>query len=188
MTEIVVHTLPYHVAALVEPSFEEKMCILPLSIVTHALDSGSISILTSHLTGQATSSIYTIPPPAHLSLLITMLVHPSTTDTPLRRQSAHLLSRVLDVASPRAAKFDQVWTFARKRKRRGDDSDSEDDLGILDQESLFSKSEGVWHVIEWSFFKGQGGWVDILNHLVRVLRNDFDECKRGMCVCVMFPS
>lgn len=109
-----------------------------------------------------------------------MLVHPSTTKTPLRRQSSHLLSRVLDVASPRKAKFDQVWTFERKRKRRAEDSDSDDVPNELEEESLFAKAESVWDVIEWSFFKSEGGWVDVLNHIVRMLRNDFDECKTGI--------
>ena len=105
-----------------------------------------------------------------------MLVHPSTTATPLRRQCAHLLSRVLDVASPRAAKLDKVWSFSRKRKRKTDTSDDEEDLTELETESLFVSADGVWEVIEWAFYKGNGGWVDILNHLVRVLRYDLDEC------------
>jgi hypothetical protein len=109
-----------------------------------------------------------------------MLVHPSTTNTPLRRQSSHLLSRVLDVASPREAKFDLVWTFGRKRKRRTEDSDSDDVPNELEQESLFSKAESIWDVIEWSFFKSEGGWVDILDHIVRMLRNDFDGRKTGI--------
>jgi hypothetical protein len=110
-----------------------------------------------------------------------MLVHPSTTDTPLRRQCAQLLSRVLDVASPRAAKLDAVWRFTRKRKRRGDTSDDEEDLTELETESLFVSTEGVWEVIEWAFYKSDGGWVDILNHIVRVLLKDFDECKDRKC-------
>jgi hypothetical protein len=150
-------------------------------IATDGEDPSALAQLTAYLTADATSSTYTIPPPSHLSLLITMLVHPSTTNTPIRRQASHLLSRVLDVASPRAAKFDAVWTFARKRKRRTEDSDSEDDFIILEQESLMSKAESIWDVIEWAFFKGEGGWVDILNHLVRVLKNDFEDCKDGMC-------
>lgn len=109
-----------------------------------------------------------------------MLVHPETTDTPLRRQCAQLLSRVLDVASPRAVKLDEVWTFTRKRKRRADTSDEEEDLIELEAQSLFVSTEGVWEVIEWAFYKGDGGWVDILNHIVRLLRNDFDECRASI--------
>ena len=147
-------------------------------------DSAFLAILTSHLTAEATSSIFIIPPVKFLRILITSLVHPRTTDTPLRRESSHLLSRILDIASPRTAKFDQVWKFQRKRKRRSEESDSEDDYGgILEEESLFFKSENVWDVIEWSFFKGQGGWIDILNHIVRILRNDFDSCKGGRSHC-----
>lgn len=143
-------------------------------------DSACLAILTSHLAAEAPSLIFTIPSIKFLRILITSLVHPRTTGTPVRRESSHLLSRILDIASPRTAKFDQVWKFQRNRKRRSEGSDSEDDYGgILDEESLFLKSESVWDVIEWSFFKGEGGWIDVLNHIVRILRNDFDGCKRG---------
>lgn len=109
-----------------------------------------------------------------------MLVHPSTTNTPLRYQASQLLSRVLDVSSPVDAQLDSVWTFSRKRKRR--DEESDDDVGILEQESLFNSADGVWEVIEWAFFRGNGGWFDILNLIVRMLRNDFEAAK-GRKVC-----
>lgn len=73
-----------------------------------------------------------------------------------------------------------MWTFSRKRKRRAENSDDEEDLMELETESLFVSTEGVWEVIEWAFYKGDGGWVDILNHIVRLLRNDFDECKASI--------
>ena len=185
MSEIIVRTMPPHIAALVEPSLEEDMCTLNSSFSLIVTDSASLAILTGHLTAEATSSIFVIPPVKFLRILITSLVHPKTTDTPLRRESSHLLSRILDIASPRTAKFDQVWKFQRKRKRRSEESDSEDDYGgILEEESLFLKSDNVWDVIEWSFFKGEGGWIDILNHIVRILRNDFDGCKRGISHCL----
>ena len=108
-----------------------------------------------------------------------MLVHPSTADAPLRGQTSQLLSRVLDVASPRTAKLDIVWTFGRKRKRRSDDdSDDEEEPCELEKDSLFNQVHSVWDVIEWAFIKGEGGWTDLLNHLLRVIRNDFEECKR----------
>jgi hypothetical protein len=110
-----------------------------------------------------------------------MLVHPSTTNTPLRVQSAQLLSRVLDVASPRTARFDTVFTFSPKRKRRGGDSDDGDsDLCELESESLFSTTKKFWEVLEWAFYNGEGGWEEILGLIVRVLRNDFDNIKKGL--------
>ena len=143
------------------------------------VDASALSSLTSHLTAEAVSSTYVIPPPSHLALLITMLVHPNTTNTPLRTQSSQLLSRILDVAAPRVAKFDEVWTFTRKRKRRKTEDTDDEEENELEAESLFCKAESVWDVIEWAFFKGEGGWVDILDHIVRVLRNDFEGCKQG---------
>jgi hypothetical protein len=109
-----------------------------------------------------------------------MLVHPSTTDTPVRIEASHLLSRILDIASPREAKFDEVWTFSRKRKRISEDPDDIAEDNELVTESLVSQADGIWDVIEWAFFKGEGGWVDILSHIVRLLRNDFDGCKEGI--------
>jgi hypothetical protein len=110
-----------------------------------------------------------------------MLVHPSTTNTPLRVQSAQLLSRVLDVASPRAARFDTVFDFSLKRKRRGGDSDDGDsDLCELESDSLFSKTKGFWDVVEWAFYNGEGGWEEILGLIVRVLRNDFEIVKKDL--------
>jgi len=110
-----------------------------------------------------------------------MLVHPSTTNTPFRRQASHLLSRVLDVAAPRAAKFDQVFTFTRKRKRgKASDESDEEEPCELENDSLFVNADNIWDVIEFAFMKGEGGWVDLLNLLVRILKNDFEVCKEAL--------
>lgn len=108
-----------------------------------------------------------------------MLVHPSTTNTPARREALHLLSRVLDITSPRGAKMHTVWTFGRKRKRR-DEDDEEEVSNELINESLFNVTENVWDLIEWAFFQSQGGWIDLICLIVRILRNDFDENKNSM--------
>ena len=110
-----------------------------------------------------------------------MLVHPSTTNTPLRVEASHLLSKVLDVALPTEAKLDQIWTFRYGKRKRDDDPD-EDRYVELEEDSLFSKSESIWHVIEWSFFKGEGGWVDLLSFIRRMLEIDFE------CVQVEYAS
>jgi len=144
------------------------MYTLPSFQLTN-IDASGLASLTSNFTAQAASSTY-----------ITMLVHPTTTDTPLRIQASQILTRVLDVACPRDAKMDKVWTFTRKRKQRGDDSDEEVELNQLVNESLFCIADGVWDVIEWAFYKAEGGWVDVLNHIVRLLRNDFDRCMEGL--------
>jgi hypothetical protein len=146
-------------------------------IATNNPDSTAISLLTSHLTAEARSSIYNVPPPTHLAILITMLVHPSTTNTPLRVQSAQLLSRVLDVASPAAAGFETIFDFSPKRKRS---DDSHADLCELETESLFSKIRVFWDLVEWAFYKGEGGWEDILCLIVRILRIDFENAKKDL--------
>ena len=109
-----------------------------------------------------------------------MLVSPSTTNTPTRHEASHLLSRVLDVTSPQSAKFDQVWEFGRKRKRREGnyDEDEDESSNILIEESLFVMADNVWDVIEWAFYQSRGGWINLMSHVVRLLRNDF-EANRG---------
>lgn len=182
MTDLVIRNLPSTAVGLIDARFEESLCISSSLLTLNNLDSTATSLLTSYLTAEATSSVYYIPPPNHLAILITALVHPTTTNTPLRHQASQILSRILEVASPREAKFDKTWTFSRKRKRgseSGDESDS--DLCDLETESLFAlQSVGIWDVLEWAFYKAEGGWEDLLAFVVRMLRIDFDEAK-GKC-------
>lgn len=86
---------------------------------------------------------------------------------------------MLDVANPRATKFDQVFTFTRKRKRgrASDNSDEEEESCELENDSLFVNADNIWDVIEFAFMKGEGGWADLLTLIVRILRNDFEDCK-----------
>jgi hypothetical protein len=105
-----------------------------------------------------------------------MLVHPSTINTPSRRASAALLSRILDVSPPRTAKFPQVFTLtSRRRKRRADDldSDSKWEDFTLERESLMATADSIWDVLEWGFFCA-GAWGDFVNLVVRILGNDFE--------------
>src|SRR5271170_2560638 len=110
-----------------------------------------------------------------------MLVHPSTTNTPYRKQASQLLSRVLDVVTPREAKFDQVFQVSRKWNRRyvDEDEDEDEEDCELDREGLMSQVECIWDIVEFGFFKSEGGWVDLLNLIIRVLKIDFDGCKTG---------
>lgn len=60
------------------------------------------------------------------------------------------------------------------------DSDDGEDHNGLQNESLFSVAESVWDIIEWAFYKGERGWMDLLNHVVRMLRNDLEQYKAGI--------
>ena len=88
---------------------------------------------------------------------------------------------MLDVAAPRAAKFDQVFTFTRKRKRgkMSDDSEEEEEPCELENDSLFVNTDTIWDVIEFAFMKSEGGWLDVLDLTIRILKNDFDLCKEA---------
>lgn len=114
-----------------------------------------------------------------------MLVHPSTTNTPFRKQAAQLLSRILQVVSPRDAKFDEVFQVpSQKRKRRSssleDGDDEEDEECELEREALMGQVDNIWDIVEFAFFKGEGGWVDLLSVIVPILKIDFLESKSGI--------
>jgi len=154
---------------------------MSLSVKHDSIDLSPLALLTSNLAAAATSSVFRIPPPDILAILITMLVHPSTTNTLARRQSSHYLSRVLDVAAPRAAKFDVAFKALGERNRSEDDSFDQANI-ILESEGLMTQARSIWDVIEWAFHRGDvGGWVDLINLIVRILANDFEDVQGVPC-------
>jgi hypothetical protein len=80
---------------------------------------------------------------------------------------------------------------SRKRKQRsssleGDGDDEEDEECELEREALMGQVDNVWDIVEFAFFKGEGGWVDLLSLIVRILKIDFHESKSGIvrsCGC-----
>jgi len=146
-----------------------------------SIDLSPIALMTSNLAAAATSGIFSIAPPDKLAILITMLVHPSTTNTVARQQSSHYLSRVLDVAAPRAAKFDVALTALGQRDRNEDDSFDQANI-ILESDGLMTQARSIWDVIEWAFHGGDdGGRVDLINLIVRILANDFEAVQGVPC-------
>jgi hypothetical protein len=83
------------------------------------------------------------------------------------------------VATPREARFDKVFQFTKKRKRKSDAEDDDEEIE-LEKESLMAQAGNIWDIIEFAFYKGQGGWIDLLSLIVRILRNDFDTVKWGI--------
>ena len=78
-----------------------------------------------------------------------------------------------------------MWNFTRKRKRRAGTTgseESEDEVALLETESLFVVAEGPWEVIECAFYMSEGGWNNLLEHIVRMLRIDFELCKRSTLI------
>ena len=152
-----------------------------LSMKHDSIDLSPIALMTSNLTAAASSGIFRVAPPDKLAILITMLVHPSTTNTFARQQSSHYLSRVLDVAAPRAAKFDVAFTTLRKRERSEDDSFDQANI-MLESDGLMAQARSIWNIIECAFHRGDdGGWVDLLNLIVRILANDFEAVQGVLC-------
>ena len=108
-----------------------------------------------------------------------MLVHPTTINTANSGASAVFLSCVLDVASPRIARFTEVFVFTGqccKRPAKVLDPDSESEDFVLEQESLMGTTDSIWDVLEWGFFRGSA-WTDLLNLIVRIVGNDVDGVK-----------
>jgi hypothetical protein len=70
----------------------------------------------------------------------------------------------------------------RRRKRRADDldSDSEREEFILASETLMGRCDSIWDVIEFGFYRGSAGWVDLLVLIVRMLGNDFEDANKGI--------
>lgn len=68
----------------------------------------------------------------------------------------------------------------------GDDEEEEDEECELEREALMSQADNIWDIVEFAFFKGEGGWVDLLSLIVRILKIDFLESKSGIvrpCGC-----
>ena len=154
-------------------------------------DTGALALLTSYFAIASSSGTFSIPPPEILSLLITMLVHPSTVRSPGRRHAAQFLSRVLDVCPPRAAKFEVVFTMnSRRRKRRIEEteSDSDREYCVLEQDTLMRQADSIWDVVEWGFYRSEAGrgWSDLLALIVRILGNDFEGINKGLHLLVVF--
>ena len=59
------------------------------------------------------------------------------------------------------------------------DEEEEDEECELEQEGLMNQVGNIWDIIEFAFFKGQGGWVDLLSLMVRILKTDFNASKKG---------
>jgi len=154
-------------------------------------DTAALALLTSYFAIAASSGAFSIPPSEILALLITMLVHPSTVHSPARRHAAQFLSRVLDVCSPRDAKFDVVFTMnSRRRKRRIEEteSDSEREYCVLERETLMGQVDSIWDIVEWGFYRSEagGGWSDLLALIVRILGNDLEGINKGSHLSFVF--
>lgn len=84
------------------------------------------------------------------------------------------------MATPRQAKFHDTWKVVESKQKRGSEHSDESDSNLceLETESLLAQSpNNFWDVLEWAFYKAEGGWEDFLALLVRMLRIDFDEAK-----------
>ena len=203
--------------------FEEQLCIGPPFIakrhreLTRAIpDNQAIALLTHLTTSIATyddcskgaSQPVFVPPPQHLALVATLVVHPSLTSqhsSSERLQASNaalrLLRAVNRIVGPLNASFASAFVFdAPSRDRRGghdkrkldrDDLREDDDQmidhinsHIANAGSLWACGEDLWHVVGWAFNcsivypKRWTRWKLWLEFMVEVLEDDWQERER----------
>jgi hypothetical protein len=85
------------------------------------------------------------------------------------------------VATPDQATLRKLWKDLGEPKTwKHPDSDGEEgpweSTRELISSGLFTVVKNPWEMIEWAFFQSRGGWIDLMNHLMWVLR-DFDGVR-----------
>ncbi|KAI9883181.1 MAG: Insulinase (Peptidase M16) [Watsoniomyces obsoletus] len=146
-----------------------------------------------------------IPPPQHLSLAATLIVHPSLTthqSSTERLQASNaawkLLHLINDIVGPIHADFDSAFTFLSLRDRRGnhgrrrttEDGLDDDHLidaihsDLADVDSVWTRAEDFWHVVGWGFNSSIAypkrwiRWKLWLELMLDVMDADWEERRR----------
>ncbi|KAI9671965.1 MAG: hypothetical protein M1817_002304 [Caeruleum heppii] len=161
--------------------FEEELYTQALTLLTNLLTAGTSTHFlpdSSTSTSQPQLVPAFVPPPHHVSLISTLILHPSlTTRAPnAERQSAsnaayRYLRTLLKLVGPVNADLSSAFQFtsstARRRgrssynrRREGEDLDSPngseaafDTIGgdLANEQSVWSAAEDIWHVVGWAF-------------------------------------
>ncbi|KAF8420422.1 hypothetical protein EV426DRAFT_675313 [Tirmania nivea] len=166
--------------------FEEELYLSGIDLLTSLITQGTSTSTTSgsadnnnsdgNLTSPPPPPIY-VPPPVHLTLLTTLLSHPTLTTHISKKcdldsrlvpsSSERLLVRLLSLAGPKSMGIHTAWgrwggtpsgSNALWAVRRGappvaDDAFEDDslDLRLAGKESLFERAEDFWAVVGWGF-------------------------------------
>ena len=174
-------------------------------MLIHILDSQAFNLLSSLVTAGGTRlqpGPAFVPPPQHLALAATLIIHPSLTtrsNSPEKLQAADLslqfLRVLLKLVGPLNAHFNIAFTFTETattsrrggtlRKRVGnDDSPTNVDSGSIDcklatNDGLWAKAEDFWQVVGWAFNcsiaykKRWERWRVWLDFMITVLEEDW---------------
>ncbi|KAB8236181.1 uncharacterized protein BDW43DRAFT_249770 [Aspergillus alliaceus] len=187
-----VRPLPFELVQHVGIFFEEKLYKQALNL-----------LLTIITTGTNPPTPVYAPPPQHLALAATFLVHPSTTtraktadEEEVPNVSLRLLRLTNTLAGPLSAKLGVAFSFTHfessrhGRRRRAEDERLPDDdtkplnLDLAQSASVWSRAEDFWHAVGWAFNCSVlhrdrwEQWQVWLEYMCEVLEDDWNERKR----------
>ncbi|PYH46764.1 uncharacterized protein BP01DRAFT_390441 [Aspergillus saccharolyticus JOP 1030-1] len=175
---------------------EEKLYTQALNLLLEVLTAGTIA-----------STPAFVPPPQHLAVAATFLVHPTTTTrakTAEGEEAPNAALRLLRLTNalvgPIAAKFGLAFSFTHfatsrhGRRRRGADdtptSEAAEDimtpvnLDLSESQSIWSRAEDFWHAVGWAFncsvlhHERWEHWRIWLEFMCEVLESDWNERYR----------
>ncbi|PYI18331.1 hypothetical protein BO99DRAFT_403531 [Aspergillus violaceofuscus CBS 115571] len=176
---------------------EEKLYTQALNFLLEILTAGTIAYTPAY-----------VPPPQHLAVAATFLVHPSTTtraktaeEEEAPNASLRLLRLTNALVGPKAAKFGLAFSFKHfetsrhgRRRRGADDAltspDATEDimtpinLDLGESQSIWSRAEDFWHAVGWAFqcsvlhHERWEHWRIWLEFMCEVLESDWNERHR----------
>ncbi|KAJ6171274.1 hypothetical protein N7470_000341 [Penicillium chermesinum] len=152
--------LPFELAQHTGIFFEEKLYTQALTLLFNTLSSGTYA-----------SKHALLPRPQHLSLAVTLLVHPSTTT---RAKSAEekeaagaalrLLRLLITLVRPQEAGLGEAFSFTLASSRSGRRQNAENNSASTESEhvkglqidlstsnSLWTRAQDFWHAVGWAF-------------------------------------
>ncbi|KAI9039927.1 uncharacterized protein KD926_008913 [Aspergillus affinis] len=173
---------------------------ISFELIQHS-DTQALDLLLNILTTatEAPTPVFA-PPPQHLAVAATLLVHPSTTtraktaeETEAPNASLRLLRLTNTLAGPISANFERAFSFTHfessRRGRRRHEHGSDDEMKPLNLDlgqsaSVWSRAEDFWHAVGWAFNcsvlhpERWKRWSTWLEFMCEVLEDDWEERKR----------
>ncbi|KAF9877338.1 hypothetical protein CkaCkLH20_05038 [Colletotrichum karsti] len=169
------------------------------------LYNGALGLLNSLLTSgysrkDVTKTNAQVPPPTHLALLNTLIIHPSSTTRAagadrleVGSQALDYLRNLLAIAGPINAGFQNAFQFyggaGRGRNRYVEEDDDEIDGDQISnkmavEDSIWHRAPDFWAVVGWAFNCSSAHphrwrfWKTWLEFMLEVLDADYEERKR----------
>jgi hypothetical protein len=198
--------LPYELRHHCIIFFEEQLCKFPAGSTlqfhsnSNQADNNALvllnNILVSGTSFPSPPEPTWVPPPSHIALASTLLIHPLHTTRASSRDrlsaSSHAytyLRNLLAIVGPKNAELTKAFSFhnngARKlRKIKDDDSSEEDDeikSSFAGDASVWFRGKDFWHIVGWAFNcsvkhrKRWEYWMVWLRYMLDVIDADWKE-------------